>query len=428
MSRAVPAPERPRAARGRRATGALGAAAAILLGGWAVGCTEDPITGPDGPGASAPTVEAILEAGEVPGWRDTTFLGFALPSDAGFAVLSTLPELRARILARFPVPDSARSPTDTAEIQSYVSGAVSVRVDTARSVIPSRPVTVQLYALAEDFEATEATWTERRPGEAWGSPGGDLGTLIGEGALEAGLDSVAIELPGADTLLPRWRDAAGQPGVALVLVDPDVRLRVTFVRLRFEAEIEPVEDPVVQTLQATPGTFIFDPPQPETDESLRVGGVPAARFYLTFQLPDTIGGVPLHGARVNRAELRFFPLAPPPGPFALERSVTGRPMELVGDPFELGRRTPIGPPAPGTLSLNPDSLATGRPLRIDVTPLVQEQTSFPPDTVAPIRIGVRAEPDGQTLGYWEFGSSEAPAGLAPVLRVVLTPPPGFGSP
>lgn len=394
----------------------------------APGCTEDPITGPDGPGTSAPTVEAVLDVAELPLWRDTSLVGFALPVDAPFKVLSERPELRSRLIGRFNVPDSLEVGEDTVEIEGFASGSVAVRFDTLRSEIPGHPLRLQLYALARDFLGAEASWEEAAAGETWSSPGGDLDVLIAEGVLEEPGDSVAIEIPRADTLLELWRQTDGRPGFVIVVAEPAARLRVTVVRLRLEAEIEPAENPVVQRGFALPLTFIFDPPQPDPGTALRVGGVPAARAYLVFRPPESAEGIPLREATINRAELRFHPLAGPPEPFRMDRQTSGRPVELRADPFQFGLKTPIGLPAPGTLVFAPDSLADGFPVSVDVTALIQAWADDESPSADPIRIGLRLEPDGQTFGYWELGSREAAPGLRPELRIVFTPPAAFGTP
>lgn len=399
-----------------------------LIAALAVGCTEDPITGPDGPGVTAPTVEAVLDVTQLPLWRDTSLVGFALPVDAPFKVLSDRPELRARLLGRFDVPDSLVAGDDTVQIEGFVSGTVAVRFDTARSEIPAHPLRLQLYALSRDFVPAEATWEEAGAGQPWESPGGDLDVLIAEGVLEEPGDSVTIELPRADTLLELWRQTDGRPGFAVLVAEPEARLRVTVVRLRLEAEIEPAENPVVERGFAQPLTFIFDPPQPEPGAVLRVGGVPAARAYLAFRPPESVEGISLRAATVNRAELRFHPLAMPSEPFGMDRQTSGRPVELRADPFELGLKTPIGLPAPGALVFAPDSLVDGFPISVDVTALIQEWADEASQPEDPIRIGLRLEPDAQTFGYWEFGSEDAPAGLRPELRIVFTPPASFGTP
>lgn len=395
------------------------------------GCTEDPLTGLDpdeAPGASPSTVEERLDVADLPLWRDTTLVGFAVALEVPFGLLTEGAELQSRIIGLAEPADFAIAGPDTLEIQAFVSGALSVRLDTVRSEMPSAfPATVRLHALERGFDLRDASWVEAAPGEPWTTPGGDLGELLTTGELEAESDSIRFDLPGADTLLEMWKETEGEPGFAMVVDDPDVLLRVTGVRLTYEVEVEEREDPLRQ-FTTTTWIFIYQPPQPEPGTALRVGGVPAARSYIAFRPPAVIGGASLFGSTVNKAEIELFPLDAPAPPFALEREVAGRPVRLAADPFEFGIKTPIAEPAPRPVAFLPDSLAAGQPIRIDVTDLVQGYANLDDDVGEEVRIGVRSEPDGLSFGFWEFGSVEAPEGLRPELRIIVTPPPEFGNP
>ena len=81
--------------------------AALLLAA-AGACTEEAIvvTGPDAPGATIPSVEVSVLASELPGWRDTTFVGYAEPATFGFKMLADRADLGSRILGRFDIADS----------------------------------------------------------------------------------------------------------------------------------------------------------------------------------------------------------------------------------------------------------------------------------------------------------------------------------
>lgn len=150
---------------------------------------------------------------------------------------------------------------------------------------------------------------------------------------------------------------------------------------------------------------------------------------MSFVPPDSADGLPLRGATINRAELVFRPAPSPALPFALDRQVRTDAMELVADPFELGPKTPIGGSLATDLgtSLDPDSLAAGRPLRIAFTSQMR-RWSAAPDSFGVFRLGVRLRPDDQTLSFWEFGSAESPPELQPFVRLVVTPPSGFDLP
>ena len=81
-------PVRTPATSGGRAVAALAgvaAVAAVAVLGLAA-CTEDALTGVDpdtAPGDAAETIEIELSAAALPMWRDTSYLGYALPSTSG---------------------------------------------------------------------------------------------------------------------------------------------------------------------------------------------------------------------------------------------------------------------------------------------------------------------------------------------------------
>lgn len=420
------------------AIGVLAAAAAGL------GCTEDPLTGPGPEGQEgAETVEITVPADQFPVWRDTTYTGFALPLDADFLVAADPAEaddLNARALLKYrAIPDSVEIDSVDVAIDSFTSVEIRLELDTARSRIPDPGFRLRLFGLARPFTATEASWEEAADGEAWASPGGDLDGEIGSLDLQGASDSalagtlvLPIQSP-ADSLLTNWRDEAGGNGAALLVEGPGARLTFTRADLRFEVLPEGRDSTEEVTLQVflgnDPSTFIHDPPQPPVGAALRLGGLPAGRAYLTFVPPDSVQGLRLRDATINRAELVFRPLPPPAEPFALDRQVSTDAMELIADPFELGAKTPIGPSLStrtGT-SLQPDSLAAGRPLRVSFDSLMTRWAAAP-DSFGAFRLGLRLQPDDQSLEFWEFGSAESPPALRPFVRLVVTPPSGFELP
>lgn len=422
--------------------------AAGLLAATAVslGCTEDALTGP-GPGGDegAETVELIVSAADMAQWRDTTYAGFALPLDADFLLAAdpqASDDLQARTLLKYPtVPDSVIIDSVDVAIDSFTSAEVRLALDTARSSVPGGGFRLRLFGLSRPFTATEVSWQEAAEGEAWSSPGGDLAGELASLDLQGASDSVLadtlvlpIEGPGvADSLLSAWRQSDGDNGAALVVEGPGSRLRFTRADLRLEArpvdQDTTVEVTVLALLGNDPSTFIHDPPQPPSGTGLRLGGLPAHRAYMRFVPPDSADGVRLVGATINRAELVFQPAPPPAAPFTLDQEVSTDAVELIADPFELGAKTPIGPSLQTQTGrvLTPDSLAAGNDLRIAFTGLMSDWSAAP-DSFGTFRLGLRLQPDDQTLNYWEFGSVESAASLRPFLRLVVTPPSDFDRP
>ena len=434
--------------RGRRlrTAGARALIAGLLAAAAsAPACTEDALTGPGPSGdGAAETVEVTISPDEFALWRDTTYSSFALPLDADFLVAADpqdSTELHARALLRYEiVPDSVEIDSVDVAIDSFVSAELRLALDTARSRVPDPGVRLRLFGLARPYTPTEVTWEQAADGEPWSSPGGDLAGELGSLDLQGAADSVLAEtlaLPiredAVDSLLAAWRDGDGGAGAALLVEGPGARLRLIQADLRFEVRPEGRDTTVARTavtfLAGGPSTFVHDPPLPPTGTDLRLGGLPSSRAYLSFVPPDSADGVGLRGATINRADLLFRPTAPPSPPFRLDFPVSMDAMELIADPFELGARTPIGPSLTTqvTTAVDPDSLAEGRPLRVEITPQMGEWAAKP-DSFGVFRLGLRLRPDGQTVNFWEFGSGASAPEVRPVLRLIVTPPSGFDLP
>lgn len=402
-----------------------------LSGLISTACTEDPLgSDPDkAPGPSTPTVEVFLRADEMVSWRDTTFSGFALAAEATFRLLADQDDFEARILGRFPLPDSLIRSGDTLPADSFTTARIRLAVDTANSTLEGT-ATVRIHALERSFDELTASWLEARSGEPWDEPGGDLGPVLGSIDLSEVPDSVAtdslvIELDtSVDSLLKSWSGSDGEPGIAIVAEGPGVSLRIAQILLRFEAVLEGEEDAEPFQRIAEPSTFIVDADQPLQGSGLRVGGIPASRAYLSFVVPESIQGFPLRGSAIGAARLVFHPLAPPESPFTLNQTIVAGRVDLLLDPFAFNEKTPISRTA-SLFAMDPDSLAVNAEVSVDVTSILAAQAALPTDSVKEVWLGLRAVPDGQSLGFWEFASVESPAELQPLLEVILTPPPNF---
>lgn len=399
-------------------------------------CTEDPIAAVDSesaPGFSTPTIEVVLEAGELPSWRDTTYWGFVTPSSAAFSLVSDGDELRSRPLARFStIPDSVFVESGRVAIDSFATAAIRLAIDTAQSSGPEGGVEVAVWALGRSFEAEQATWLLARAGEPWSVPGGDLETLLGSDSLRFEPDSLGerpdtllIPLLGnVDSLLAAWRDDAGEPGVAIVLTG-GATIRASSVSLVAEAIPEGVDTVLTVVRGAAPGTFIFDPPTPLPTTRLRLAGLPSARYYIDFTLPDSLGFIQLRGATINRATLEFRPTGTPPEPFDLRADISAQAVRLLADPFVFGEKTPIGSPLGSLELLRPDSLASGNTMQYDITGLIRLWTQAQQDSIPFLRVGIVPVPENRQFGFWEFYSPEDGPGLRPYVRLLFTPNPSF---
>lgn len=417
------------------------AALALLGAAWAaLACTEDPITGPPGEGIEEPsqTVEVSLTADEFALWRDTTYAGFAIPTDAPFMLAADEEDFSARTLLRYgSVPDTITVGDDTLAVEEYRSAEIRFVLDTAASQIPDDNFVLRLMGLGRGYDHEEVTWEEAAAGDPWTTPGGDLTRELGSLDLTQPSDSflpdtlvVPIEV-AVDSLLADWSERDGGFGAALLVDAPGARLRLRDAILRFEV-LPAGRDSTVSAnlfpfLGNSPITFIYDPPQPPVGSDLRLGGLPANRIYLEFLPPDTVQGVALRGGTINRAELVFVPRSAPDPPFPMRISASAAAVELAGEPFETGAKTPIGGTLGGARPLEPDSLAAGSPIRLDFTSLMTSWAASP-DSFDTFTVGLRLQPDAQTVGFWEFGSVESAPGLRPFVRIVLTPPSEFDVP
>lgn len=418
---------------GTRALAAWAGAAAVVS--LPAACTERPLTGvdpDDAPGPRLETVEVTLPAEALPSWRDTAVSGFALPGEGGFVLVATRTDLRARALLRYAnLPDSVRIGGDTVPaepIDSFTNVTLAVTVDTAGSEFPPFPFTIEARSLERSFDGDEVDWTRAREGEPWATPGGDLGTLLGFARVDSLIATATMDLlVSGDSLLRAWRASEGRPGVAILLREPGGRLRATSTVLGFDIFAGGEPDTLASTRVPTEQAFIYDPPQPGGGIALRLGGLPSWRGYLAFELPAEVQGIPLADATINHAALVLHPLAAPDAPFALGGAIAVRSVRLLGDPFVLGPKTPIGSVG-ALLGVSADSLTLGLPVRLDITSQVVDRLEAE-DVSEPFRLGVRPTPDGQALGFWEFGSVEHPnPALRPELLLIVTSPATFGVP
>lgn len=412
-------------------------AAIWLLAGLGVAsiaaCTEDTLTGvdpDDAPGEGQATVEIELSAADVPTWRDTTYTDYALPSTSSSRLVAQTADFRARMLGRFAtLPDSVFVGEDRLEVESFGSARVRLVIDTIASAIPEAGSSIEAYALARGFATREATWSDAAAGDPWATPGGDLGESLGALDIEALVaDTVFLPLSvDADSLLQAWRAADGETGLALLSAVDGTFLSINQVVLVFD--VKPVgRDTLVETLRsATANTFLFDPPTPAPGSGLRLGGLPAARTYLSFELPESLNGVDLRGARINRATLLLTSTGLPSAPFGTTDTLLASTFSLLSDPFDFGPKTPVGVNTSNPVQILPEVMEAGGELELPITSLVQNWAASDPDSVPALNLGVRVLPEGGGIAYWEFGNQEDPA-RAPRVRIVLTPSTVFDLP
>jgi hypothetical protein len=396
-------------------------------------CTEDTLTGVDpdaAPGEARETIEIELSSSDVPVWRDTTFTDYALPSTSSSRLVAQSTDLRARVLARFAtLPDSVLVGEDRLAVESFSAGRIRLVLDTVASMVPEAGGSVEAYSLARGFVTREATWSEAAAGEPWTTPGGDLGELLGTLQIDSlAADTVFLPLTAdTDSLLQAWLADDGEPGLALVSATDETSLTIRQAVLAFD--VKPVgRDTLVETLRAaTATTFLFDPPAPSPGLGLRLGGLPAARAYVSFELPESVGGVELRGALINRATLLLTSTGTPAAPFATADTLLASTFSLLANPFEFGPKSPVGLNTANAVEILPEAMEGGGELELPITSLVREWAAADPGSMPELNLGVRLLPEGGTIAYWEFGHAGDPA-RAPRVRIVLTPSTAFDLP
>lgn len=403
--------------------------AAILLAiaAAASACTESPLqeVDPDSaPGQSTPTVEIEIPVDSLPAWRDTTYAGYAIPATSSLRLLADSTDLQARLLSRVDnLPDSIFVEDTTRALESFESAFFRLLVETDDTVFAAGGAEVEVLALERSYDQREATWELAADGEPWTTPGGDLGELLATAAFDSLRDTLVVPVVvDADSLLRSWRDTDGEPGFAIRVRGAGTVLDVRALALGYEAAVTGVDSLVPGFRTPSGSTMLFDPATPEPGSTLRLGALPAARIYTSFDLPDTWNDVQIRGSTVNRATLVFRAAPPEPLPFELRSTLAVTAVQLLADPFEVGPKTPVGLTlASGSVPLDSASLeeADGE-LVIPITALVALWAVADPDSAPALRVGLIADPEGGSLGYQRFGS-EADAGLRPSIRMLVTP-------
>jgi hypothetical protein len=418
-----------------RRTGAPGPLARLGVVGLAMlltSCTERALVEVDSdtaPGQATPTEEIEIPVQGMISWRDTTYSGYEVPVTSSYRVLTDSSELQGRLLARFEtIPDSFDIGTAPQPIESYANGRFRLIVDTANSAIPQAGVDVEVYALTRSYVEREASWTDAVEGVPWSTPGGDLGERLAFGRIDAPFDSTASDtlfVPfelSTDSVLTAWAASDGEPGVAIRVVGSPASIDVRFLAIAFDVKLVGQEALVPVARSPAGYTVIFDPQTPEPGQQSRLGGLPASRIYLDFELPEVWEGLQLKGSTINAAALVLRPKSPPPDPFRLGAPVDAIAFQLLADPFEFGPKTPIGgilgPPA----LLDPEALVEDdAELVLSITPLALVWSFAPPDSLDVLRIGIQSSPEGADLGSWSFGSAEDVSALRPSVRMIVTP-------
>jgi len=433
-----------RARRRPLATLALVAAAAL-----AVGCSEDLESGAACPALcpdqNVRVVDTTLDAAVA---LDTSLAGYpALGTEPYLLLAARGDTLDMRAVVRFDslleryTGGSVAGDTGI-KITQIDSSYIIIDLDTAASLFPAAPITVEAY----DVDTTAAdTATDVLVGLF--RPDRFLGSVTRAPAdttdsLRVPLDSATIR--GKFTNRQRIR-------IGLRVVAPaPTELRVYAVEgastshppphLRYYPSPDTAVHPSTTPYSKTPAddpiaarelfdyTVVATAPNASGPDVLGVGGLPARRAYLRFDIPPAI----LDSATIVRATL-LLTQRPAGGAAALDTFAVFPQVVTAGVAVtDVARALRFLGPAPGALDpLALDSLrvvpADSGVRSFEMLHVLQDW-SFRPDTLAPRAIALRSSLEGSIPQQAAFFSTEAPPEVRPKLRISYVPRVPFGLP
>jgi hypothetical protein len=406
---------------------------AVLLTG---ACTQDSPT-EAGSGLLPPdairTFEVVLPPETWLQW-DTAFGVYSAPPDVDFVIAANAYEgsLNSRVLVRYTIPRTI-TVIDTLGVlrtdstPTFFEGEMRMIVDTLAST--AGPATLELFRTTQEWDRLTANWTLRIDSGnvqvPWAVPGGSPGAFIGSTQYT---DNDSIALPIDSATIAAWSDTTDATrGGVLTSATPDTRLRTTLPSLRVRARSRLNPDTIVEVNLAVARTFIFEPAQPDSVGTPRVGGTPAWRTVLRLrERLDTVTvacpGIPgcsvrLGEAALSYAALQLQPVVAPPG-FAPEHSMFVALFALLPSPLLPLQRSPLtgdygatNPPIP------PSSFtAAGAPIvELPATEFIRVLTSTPgsDDAFLPSHIALLPVGSPRTFGFGTFAE-------LPSLRLIFS--------
>ena len=296
----------------------------------AAGCGEQTPASTDGDRLviEPRTVELVLPW-SVFGGDVEVYGGFGSPDDLSRSVVANDYEggLESRTIVEFGDYPSFVTVRDTAGVNvvdtllTFTGGRVVVAFDTLSSTNEG-PVDLSIHRIEERWHSSTASWEfavdtigDRQP---WSAPGGGSGSLLANATWDpAAGDSIVFELDSIQ--IAEIGDTTGlRTGVRIDLDSPGHRLEVRTTRIRLDTRpsVNPDSTFVLTTL-VPKRTFIYQPQAPPPPDGIRVGGAPAWRTVLSFDIPKVLNGptevcdlvgcpFTLDPTRVNTASLLLY--------------------------------------------------------------------------------------------------------------------------
>ncbi|MGZ8376283.1 MAG: hypothetical protein ACXW0Z_03500 [Gemmatirosa sp.] len=390
------------------------------------------------PIANTAVLDTVIDAVSL----DSTVVGYPIPGDATSLLLAVAPgpdSLDVRAVLRFDsLPDRYFPPTggDSLRIETSDSTFVSLRVDTAGTRF-TQPVTIEAY----DVDTTAAVDTVSSVLASLYRPARRLGAIT----LTPGVAVDSVRLRISDTAFVNRTQGSRRLRVGLRLVSTaPAQLRFSSAagglstlgaRLTFDPVRDTLFQPVVLTTRSTTPavgqvaasfqdfSFVARSPRTAFGADLVVGGAPALRTFVRFNVPRYL----TDSTTVVRATLELVQ-RPARGVSATD-SVTIRPQGVVAtDSVRDVRLAANLVASPTALTLDSLRLAPSDSGRrsISLVALVRAWRALPQGTQRALVL--RSTLEGVQVGEVRFFSTEAASGLRPRLRLSYIPRTDFGIP
>ncbi len=425
--------------------------AALVVALVASGCTDAVPTVEDGDSipVNARTVEVILPFSEFIESMEV-FAGFGSRADvpALHVALDYQDDFQARSLFRFGFlpatiqvfpPGETQSVGDTAYVP--IGGRLVVSMDTLRAV-PEGIVELEAGAILSNWDVPTAGWelaVDTLGGVVpWGEPGGGPVRSLGAASWNPQEGDTVVFAVDSVTATEWAREVnPARRAARISSATPGVLMDVRSARFVADVRSSINPDTVVNISANTTGsTFIYSPEPGVTPEEIRIGGAPARRAYLRFDLPTRLEP----GSRACEELGDLCPLDLTPDRVIYAGLVlTGRPSEpaaftprdtirldarpaLAGDRVP---RSPLGQAIPARpRELLPSLLREGRRMELPITLYVESLLSQ--------ELGLRDEEAGEVPHTVALLSPFEPTGFTfaslvgpgqegePFLRLLLT--------
>ena len=428
------------------------ALAAFLLA-W--GCTDATPTSDD-PGLiplNPRTVELVLPFEE---FGDSLQLlsGYASQAELTGALLARgwAGDLDAHTLVRFgPPADRIQvippGGSDTVPDLEYwpIEGRVVVTLDTIDAV-GDRPFEINAEAIETPWHVSSATWEHAIDTlgntAPWPEPGGGPVTALAVDRWAGPRDGDAVFFFLDSLTVSRWFDQSRpENGLRITVTGPGSRLGVETVELVYLVRSSIHPDTIVELDALSSETTVVYSPEPQPLEgAFRIGGAPAHRAAVHFDLPEAVEGdtstcegapctIEILADRLVYAGLRLYSHGTAPlGLQPLDSiSIDMRPVLL---PSRV-RRSPLGPSAqtiPKMVAPELFSPGSASMVELPVTRYLRELLTDPPDgsdaTSPVLMLLTTFEPWSlEHATFWGLGSDNEPT-----LRLVLSWTEGLGLP